>query len=144
MKVIDLLNKINKGEEIPKKVKYEDTIFVYDKDRKEYIYELNDWSSETILFKITNEHTHFIQDLLKAEVEVIEEKKELEEKLDWKEIIDSVGKPIWDNKRKKWRVLDYYSREKNKFSVSFSDTSYTENFEQEELYFKEIKESGEK
>ena len=112
MKVIDLLNKINKGEEIPKKVKYEDTIFVYDKDRKEYIYELNDWSSETILFKITNEHTHFIQDLLKAEVEVIEEKKELEEKLDWKEIIDSVGKPIWDNKRKKWRVLDYYSKEK--------------------------------
>lgn len=37
MKVIDLLNKINKGEEIPKKVKYEDTIFAYDKDRKEYI-----------------------------------------------------------------------------------------------------------
>ena len=144
MKVIDLLNKINKGEEIPKKVKYEDTIFVYDKDRKEYIYELNDWSSETILFKITNEHTHFIQDLLKAEVEVIEEKKELEEKLDWKEIIDSVGKPIWDNKRKKWRVLDYYSKEKNKLYVSFSDTSSTENFEKEELYFKEIKESEEK
>lgn len=144
MKVIDLLNKINKGEEIPKKVKYEDTIFAYDKDRKEYIYELNDWSSETILFKITNEHTHFIQDLLKAEVEVIEEKKELEEKLDWKEIIDSVGKPIWDNKRKKWRVLDYYSKEKNKLYVSFSDTSSTENFEKEELYFKEIKESEEK
>lgn len=79
MKVIDLLNKINKGEEIPKKVKYEDTIFAYDKDRKEYIYELDDWCSETILFKITNEHTHFIQDLLKAEVEVIEENKEIEE-----------------------------------------------------------------
>ena len=79
MKVLDLLNKINKGEEIPKKVKYEDTIFAYDKDRKEYIYELDDWCSETILFKITNEHTHFIQDLLKAEVEVIEENKEIEE-----------------------------------------------------------------
>ena len=79
MKVIDLSNKINKGEEIPKKVKYEDTIFAYDKDRKEYIYELDDWCSETILFKITNEHTHFIQDLLKAEVEVIEENKEIEE-----------------------------------------------------------------
>lgn len=75
---------------------------------------------------------------------VIEEKKELEEKLDWEEIIDSVGKPVWDNKRKKWRVLDYYSREKNKFKVSFSDTSYTENFEEEDLYFKEIKESEEK
>ena len=75
---------------------------------------------------------------------VIEEKKELEEKLDWEEIIDSVGKPVWDNKRKKWRVLDYYSREKNKFKVSFSDISYTENFEEEDLYFKEIKESEEK
>ena len=75
---------------------------------------------------------------------VIEEKKELEEKLDWEEIIDSVGKPVWDNKRKKWRVLDYYSKEKNKLYVSFSDTSSRENFEEEELYFKEIKESEEK
>ena len=79
MKIIDLLNKINKGEEIPEKVKYEDTIFEYDKDRKEYIHKVDDWYSETLLFKITNEHTHFIQDLLKAEVEVIEENKEIEE-----------------------------------------------------------------
>lgn len=79
MKIIDLLNKINKGEEIPEKVKYEDTIFEYDKDRKEYIHKVDDWYSETLLFKITNEHTHFIQDLLKAEVEIIEENKEIEE-----------------------------------------------------------------
>ena len=76
--------------------------------------------------------------------EIEKEKEKIEEKLDWEEIIGSVGKPVWDNKRKKWRVLDYYSREKNKFSVSFSDTSDAENFEKEELYFKEIKESGEK
>ena len=79
MKIIDLLNKINKGEEIPEKVKYEDTIFEYDKDRKEYIHKVDDWYSETLLFKITNEHTHFIRDLLEAEVEVIEENKEIEE-----------------------------------------------------------------
>ena len=79
MKIIDLLNKINKGEEIPEKVKYEDTIFEYDKDRKEYIHKVDDWYSETLLFKVTNEHTHFIQDLLKAEVEIIEENKEIEE-----------------------------------------------------------------
>ena len=78
MKIIDLLNKINKGEEIPEKVKYEDTIFEYDKDRKEYIHKVDDWYSETLLFKITNEHTHFIRDLLKAEVEVIEENKEID------------------------------------------------------------------
>ena len=140
MKIIDLLNKINKGEEIPEKVKYEDTIFEYDKDRKEYIHKVDDWYSETLLFKITNEHTHFIQDLLKAEVEVIEENKEIEEKLDWEEIIGSVGKPVWDDKRKKWRVLDYYCREQNTFYVSFSDTNNREKFEEKELYFKEREE----
>ena len=69
--------------------------------------------------------------------EVIEENKEIEEKLDWEEIIGSVGKPVWDNKRKIWRVLDYYCREKNTFYVSFSDTNNREKFEEKELYFKE-------
>lgn len=142
MKVIELLNKINNYEEVPKKIKFDNTIFEYSKNQKEYSHKKDDGYYETLLYRVMN--THFIDILLRAEVEVIEEKKELEEKLDWKEIIDSVGKPIWDNKRKKWRVLDYYSREKNKFKVSFSDTSYIENFEEEDLYFKEIKESEEK
>ena len=142
MKVIELLNKINNYEEVPKKIKFDNTIFEYSKNQKEYSHKKDDGYYETLLYRVMN--THFIDILLRAEVEVIEEKKELEEKLDWKEIIDSVGKPIWDNKRKKWRVLDYYSKEKNKLYVSFSDTSYTENFGQEELYFKEIKESEEK
>lgn len=78
MKIIDLINKINNNEEIPKKIKYEDIIFEYDKDRKEYIHKLDDWCSETILFKAMNENTYFIQDLLKIEVEVIEENKEID------------------------------------------------------------------
>lgn len=72
--------------------------------------------------------------------EVIEENKGIEEKLDWEEIIRSAGKPVWDNKRKKWRVLDYYCREKDIFYVSFSDTSNREKFEEKELYFKESEE----
>lgn len=72
--------------------------------------------------------------------EIIEENKGIEEKLDWEEIIGSVGKPVWDNKRKKWRVLDYYCREKDIFYVSFSDTSNREKFEEKELYFKEREE----
>ena len=72
--------------------------------------------------------------------EVIEENKEIEEKLDWEEIIGSVGKPVWDDKRKKWRVLDYYCREQNIFYVSFSDTNNREKFEEKELYFKEREE----
>lgn len=140
MKLIDLINKINNNEEVPAEVKYEETIFKYNKERKEYIHELDDWCSETLLFKAMNENTHYISDLLRAEVEIIKENKDIEEKLDWEEIIGSVGKPVWDNKRRKWRVLDYYCREKNIFYVSFSDTSSREKFEEKELFFKESEE----
>ena len=140
MKLIDLINKINNNEEVPGEVKYEETIFKYNKERKEYIHELDDWCSETLLFKAMNENTYYISDLLRAEVEIIEENKRIEEKLDWEEIIGSVGKPVWDNKRKKWRVLDYYCREKDIFYVSFSDTRSREEFEEKELFFKESEE----
>ena len=36
MKVIDILNKINNNEEIPEKIKFDNTIFEYDKGQKEY------------------------------------------------------------------------------------------------------------
>lgn len=71
---------------------------------------------------------------------VIEENKEIEEKLDWEEIIGSVKKPLWDNKKKIWRVLDSYYREGDIFKISFSDTSNFERFENQELYFKEREE----
>ena len=138
MKIIDLLNKINNNEEVPEKVKYQDTIFEYDKNQKEYNHQKDNGYYETLLYRVMT--THFIDVLLRAEVEVIEENKEIEEKLDWEEIIGSVGKPVWDNKRKKWRVLDYYCREKNTFYVSFSDTNDREKFEEKELYFKESEE----
>ena len=78
MKVIDLINKINNNEEVPEKIKFDNTIFEFNEDKKEYIHKLDDWCSETLLFKAMNENTYFIKDLLKAEVEVIEEKKEIE------------------------------------------------------------------
>lgn len=71
---------------------------------------------------------------------VIKENKEIEEKLDWEEIIGSIGKPVWDNKKKKWRVLDYYCREGDIFYVSFSDINNREKFNEKELYFKEREE----
>lgn len=78
--------------------------------------------------------------IIDLDFEVIEDNKEIEEKLDWEEIIGSVGKPVWDNKEKKWRVLDYYCREENTFYVSFSDINNREKFEEKELYFKEREE----
>ena len=143
MKVIDILNKMANGT-------LEDGFeFKYDSIDFKYCKRSNIITEKYTRIREKNRACNFgemynIEEILNDEVEVIEEKKEIEEKLDWEEIIGSVGKPVWDNKRKKWRVLDYYAREKNKFSVSFSDTSYTENFEKEELYFKEIKESEEK
>ena len=140
MKIIDLLNKINKNEEVPEKIKFEDTIFEYSKENDDYIHKIDEdgWINETLLFKTMK--THFISDLLETEVEVIEENKEIEEKLDWEEIIGNIGKPVWDNKRKKWRVLDYYCREKDIFYVSFTDTNNREKFDEKELYFKEREE----
>ena len=77
MKIIDLLNKINNNEEVPEKIKFGNTIFRYSKTKKEYIHNLDDWHAESLLYKVMN--THFISDLLRAEVEVIEEKKEIKE-----------------------------------------------------------------
>ena len=79
MKVIDLLNKINNNEEVPEKVKYKDAIFEYNKEQKDYIHKKDEdgWINETLLFKVMN--THFINELLRTEVEVIEENKEIEE-----------------------------------------------------------------
>ena len=88
MKIIDILNKINNNEEVPEKVKYEDTIFEYNKEQKDYIHkkDKDGWVSETLLFKVMD--THFIDVLLRAEVEVIEENKEIEE-LDEMQIINA-------------------------------------------------------
>ena len=140
MKVIDILNKISKNE-LPDKTRFK----VYSStEDKSFICEY-DMNYPGVIWRICDERCRFnykidFMRILNYEVEVIEENKEIEEKLDWEEIIGSVGKPVWDNKRKKWRVLDYYCREKDIFYVSFSDTSNREKFEEKELYFKEREE----
>ena len=79
MKIIDILNKINNNEEVPEKVKYEDTIFEYNKEQKDYMHkkDKDGWVSETLLFEVMD--THFISELLREEIEAIEENKEIEE-----------------------------------------------------------------
>lgn len=74
MKVIDLLNKIAKGEEVPKIIKY-DTIYYYFRnyDYKEY----------EILEDYIDEQSSFIEKIdfykLNDEIEIIEEEKDIEE-----------------------------------------------------------------
>jgi len=70
MKVIDLLNKIANGEEVPKRIEYRNKIFVYDKDNQCYIVEnYNEYND--LLMELSN---HKGTDLL-YEVEIIEEKE---------------------------------------------------------------------
>ena len=133
MKVIDLLNIwVEDRDKLPEKIKIKDKLFEFDK-----------WGN---LYKVPDEDIFLIQnyltcaEMLYKEVEVIEENKEIEEKLDWEEIIGSIGKPLWDNKKKIWRVLDSYYREGDSFKISFSDENNFERFENQELYFKEREE----
>ena len=49
------------------------------------------------------------------------------------------GKPLWDMKQSKWRILNGYQSvlsEKNNlyFEVTFTDTPYWEDFTKKELY----------
>ena len=70
MKVIDLLNKIANGEDKPKKVRYDNQVFEYREDMLDYYcydYDLNLMGYSKIL---------------NDEVEILEEEKEIPEKLD--------------------------------------------------------------
>lgn len=69
MKVIDLLNKIANGEEVPKKIKLYNNILVLNENKNNYLYEENDkyWGDELI---------HWFE--LNDEVEIIEEDKKIE------------------------------------------------------------------
>ena len=70
MKIIDLLNKIANGEEVPKKIKYNNNIWNYKEGIMEYI-------SDDTCFALSN----FEFDVLNDEVEILEEEKKIPEKL---------------------------------------------------------------
>lgn len=69
MKVIDLLNKIANGEEVPKKIKYDDFIFYWNISKSAY-YEIENHCifSDNIILDLS----------LNDEVEIIEEDKKIE------------------------------------------------------------------
>lgn len=75
MKVIDLLNKISNGEEVPKKIKCYNTIYTFDEYKGEVGYvdknrEIYRWFAKEI-------DCDTFEDLNK-EIEIIEEKKKIE------------------------------------------------------------------
>lgn len=78
MKIIDLLNKIANGEEIPTKIKYGDYIYYLSEYHKDYVSDLSK--------NVIDTNTYFIIELvnmnnLNDEIEIIEEKPKKIEKI---------------------------------------------------------------
>lgn len=109
MKLIDLLNKIANGEEVPKKIKFQNVLYEYDRNRKEYIHEIEEFCSETLLFNVM--YCHFINEILEAEVEVIED-----EEIDIRELKET--------ELKKDGRLEYFEYENN----GATESGYSKNY----------------
>ncbi len=70
----------------------------------------------------------------------IDNKKNKPKALEWKQLDEYIGKPVWDDMKKTWRILDGYSRTKNTHTMTFTDISDWVNFEDRTLYLEEVKE----
>jgi hypothetical protein len=71
MKVIDLLNKIANGEEVPKKICYEEYIWTWNGEYYD--------NKKECLFEDYIDKKYVITEVLTDEIELIEEDKEIEE-----------------------------------------------------------------
>lgn len=106
MKVIDLLNKIANGEEVPKKIKY---------DTKNYYFRNYDYKEYNIKNDYIDEQTSFIECIdffkLNDNIEIIEEDKPIKEvKLPKKLLMhynDNVEEEIMLNRARINMILDY-------------------------------------
>lgn len=72
MKIIDLLNKIANGEDVPKKIKYDGYIWVLREDFNDY------WNDDEYMFLRGFDDYENARDFLNDELEIIEEDKEIE------------------------------------------------------------------
>ena len=89
IKVIDLLNMISKGEEVPKRIKIKDTEYWFNDENKQYIYVPNDEIcgcddiySNTLILSYELSYDETLIDFLNTEVEILEEEKKIPEKLE--------------------------------------------------------------
>ena len=100
MKIIDLLNKIANGEEVPKKVKYAGVIFE-NKDGDL----LNDINCS--LFEHRGNECEKLLPTLNDEVEILEEEKKIPEKLYLSDYEDTTGKFDYDVLLTINEIIDY-------------------------------------
>ena len=120
MKIIDLLNKIANGEEVPKKIKYNGTIYEkFDYNNKYYDVENNTREEDILSEHLASES--FYND----EVKVIEDNKKIE-KISWKEK-ESLAGFIRNNNDK----LDILARRTEKLKKSLNEIIDKLNKEEE-------------
>ena len=113
MKIIDLLNKIANGEEVPKYIKYEDNIYEFDTMMGDYYsYKIKKWFSDKYC------DGRSLRGCLNDEVEIIEEEKKIPEKLDQTlnrvQIGDDYYRYIMENRFKINEIIDYLDYLKSK------------------------------
>ncbi len=101
IKLIELLNRIANKEEVPEKIKYDGDIFKYNKCRKDYILEIDDWTSQTLIYRIS--HDFSISEILETNIEIIEDEIDIQsiEELD-EEVFKESDKlcVVWNEKER--------------------------------------------
>lgn len=107
MKIINLLNKIANGEEVPEKIKFHNCYCYYRPIKNQYV----DFKNEPIL-----EWNYIVMNSLNDEVEILEEEKKIPEKLP-EEIIVGKRQPthrIKKIEKKINEIISYLDYLKNK------------------------------
>ena len=128
MKVIDLLNKIANGEDVPKKIKYKD--FIYEYYEKETITDYRCYDEKTELYGYLSSCVDYETfNILDNEVEIIEEEKKIPEKLEdragfqysqipsWfygKELIKTINENFEKHQKAIYEIIDYLDYLKSK------------------------------
>jgi len=109
MKVIDLLNKIAKGEEVSKRIRYKGIVFTYIWTNRKALKYVNEEYEDG---DNARRHLFWYVDSFDDEVEVIEEKKEIEK-------------------------INYYPIRKNEIAVDYIENNETKHFclNKKEKYF---------
>lgn len=116
MKIIDLLNKIANGEEIPKEIKYNACLFAFERQSQDYYCE----EYGNLFEYLINEHR--TGEFLNDEVEVIEEDKKIK-KFELPKFINegenTTDSQIWNlninlcyTRDKINEIIDYINKEK--------------------------------
>ena len=110
IKVIDLFNKMAKGEEVPKKFKYDDHIYYLQYcSGFDYCYrcdEIDDIFESSFTFEMLNDEIEIIEDAPKEESETPEKIEEREI-----EITMSIGEQVCANKINE--IIDYLESKEN-------------------------------